>query len=55
MRKAVRKDRLDNDEAAEDTRLGGEVARAEADIEDHNLAMGSGAIVGDDSDGSDDL
>ena len=54
MRKAVRKDRMDNDEAAEAKRLGGTIARAEADIADHNLALEPGAIV-EDSDDSDDL
>ena len=44
---------MENDEAAEAKRLGGSIARAEADIADHNLALGSGAIVEDSEDSND--
>ena len=54
MRKAVGKDRSDSEEAAKAKWLGATTAWAEAHFADHNLALGSGAIV-EDSDDSDGL
>jgi hypothetical protein len=59
MKKLVKKDRLQNDEAAEPLRCGKEAQLAKEVEENSRLAMESGAVIdssdGNDSDGSDEV
>ena len=59
MKKLVKKDRLQNDEAAEPLRVGREAQLEREVAENSRLAMASGAVIDsssdNDSDGSDEI